>query len=303
MGETRFKGLYIQSACSLVMWTHTQGDELPENRWRPNHLVALLPTFVAASQESDSTSRTSQVAEGMLFEDDDWSLHLDNSYVNNLLQAIVQREESVVENELEKCTLVTVVCCADPVALSSDGPVVSSADQSAAVQHVPTNFPKRIDLISDIVESFVGCRTDVNIISNFVQHCPTTGLSGDQLAVADRIWHVLWKVSNVKMTYHNLFIPNVSSCLIPECNGSLSATDSPSTMTVFTMKGPLPGLKALLKCCVCHARYNIDTYHTANGPAVYYPRELRADVYQASNTVYFETCLKLCASRLHSVIN
>ena len=95
-----------------------------------------------------------------------------------------------------------------------------------------------------------------------------------------------------KWPLFRILAPPCSECL--QCNGCLSLSSSPTSVTIFTLEDVIPGIKISLKCQSCNIRYGYAFYgNSTNGYRFYdTPRTL----VEASGVNYFQR--KLCLSQI-----
>ena len=147
----------------------------------------------------------------------------------------------------------------------------------AACDHVPSGFPNRTEYIQQILFDKGISKEDLSV---YVNKHPTTSTF---VVPSSTFSAQLHKASeHFKVPMHCFILPNLDSCSF--CSGCLYG-EKPGHITVFTLQGPLPGLKSVLKCRKCNARYNLDMYHEVSGPKLYYPDS--GNLVSASNRVLF----------------
>jgi hypothetical protein len=104
----------------------------------------------------------------------------------------------------------------------------------------------------------------------------------------------LWKASrDNNMPYMGFYMPRVKyHCLFTDCESPLySAKSSETCITVFTMDGPLPCLKASLRCSNrehgdCAATYGLLSYQRKTDGVQTYEMKDRLDLQAVSQKQY-----------------
>nr|XP_022315777.1 uncharacterized protein LOC111119663 [Crassostrea virginica]XP_022315778.1 uncharacterized protein LOC111119663 [Crassostrea virginica] len=165
----------------------------------------------------------------------------------------------------------------------------------AACDHVPSGFPNRTEYIQQILFDKGISKEDLSV---YVNKHPTTSTF---VVPSSTFSAQLHKASeHFKVPMHCFILPNLDSCSF--CSGCLYG-EKPGHITVFTLQGPLPGLKSVLKCRKCNARYNLDMYHEVSGPKLYYPDS--GNLVSASNRVLFTRGLFefMCESGNHAFVS
>ena len=103
-----------------------------------------------------------------------------------------------------------------------------------------------------------------------------------------------------------ILAPPVSSCICTQCSSlgrPLYRHHSPTTVTIFTLNGPIPGTKINLKCSDCSTIYNYCMYgQKANNGEQFYDGCLRKYL-EISDEVYCERSLFELYCQLRYFIN
>ena len=131
-----------------------------------------------------------------------------------------------------------------------------------ARESVPGNYPGRISVITSLVNGALSS----NPISEEKCNCLLAALESTSLSnpisAAGGLWHCAVE-SGLPIHY---LTPPVKSCIRPGCvgTGELIKHHDPITATVFTISGPEPASKQLLKCgrCACIYGYSMYGYKT-----------------------------------------
>ena len=118
------------------------------------------------------------------------------------------------------------------------------------MNHIPVSFPGRHKLISDIVSN--SCFI---VPSNFYEilACVDSKISHIQSGagtIPTQLQEMLWDASlKLKRPLLTFVMPKVTTCIRGTCRGQLySHVDMVTAVTVHTLNGPLPGLKAAKRC-------------------------------------------------------
>ena len=157
----------------------------------------------------------------------------------------------------------------------------------SAVNQIPKQFYHRTLYIAQILKecgksvSVADCELYIDILTS----CTTV------TAVGSTEKNVLWP---------SFLVCQLETCIVDGCDGRLFGEKSDTTScTLFTLSGPVPAIKSVLKCRNCGIRYGIDKYHLPNGSSKFYPDGYNQKFVSASNKVYFDidTFELLCESR------
>ena len=99
----------------------------------------------------------------------------------------------------------------------------------------------------------------------------------------------LWSLTEEEDFYFNSFMCcPVKECL--SCGLSLSLSNKPSKATVFTLDGPTPSTKLVLRCRECDMAYGIRSYKDRAGEHLY-DKSLGVKVIEVSNVTYIDQVL------------
>ena len=81
----------------------------------------------------------------------------------------------------------------------------------------------------------------------------------------------LWKTTLQKGTPYNLFLsPPLDNCLL--CGSILQAHHAPTPVVCYTLNGPLPALKLILRCEGCSINYRYEQYGNSKEGYKYYAK-------------------------------
>ena len=96
-----------------------------------------------------------------------------------------------------------------------------------------------------------------------------------------------WRASmDKKQPWLAFLLPPVNTRLVDHCSGKLYGQSNDVRMvTIYTLQGPKPGLKAKLSCRSCDARYHVTDYRTNHGEVKFYCNP--SQYISASNRVLF----------------
>lgn len=122
-----------------------------------------------------------------------------------------------------------------------------------SLYHVPVGFPQRIEYVTNILvtgglkEHFVDLKDALQHIDNICNSQSYSAPISEEL---------LWKTSlMVQKTHMGFLMPKVEMCLEEGCRGKLYGSKKDTIqVTVFTLNGPVPFLKATLSCRKCRSR-------------------------------------------------
>ena len=116
---------------------------------------------------------------------------------------------------------------------------------------IPKNFPNRLKYFVNIVRVIKGL--DHLSVSELNQIAVV--LDNMNIPRCD-IQDVLWEASYVlKIPVVTFLSPITDECIVDGCNGKLYGAEKEVTsFTLFTMDGPVPGLKCVLSCKECGSR-------------------------------------------------
>lgn len=129
-----------------------------------------------------------------------------------------------------------------------------------AIKHVPAKFPNRWIYISNIVKVINATCTDVQL-NLILKHINTiVNVDIHTGAVPEE---TLWDATYLNKRTHMAFlVTKVDTCMVKGCGGNLFGSSKDTTdVTVFTLRGPVPYLKATLKCKNCCTRYVHPIHH------------------------------------------
>lgn len=172
----------------------------------------------------------------------------------------------------------------------------------SVLQSIPKNFTNRLKYFVRISTFISG----VQDISEERLHKIGVVLDTVNIPVCN-VEDILWKASTALKTPLVTFLsPNVDECIDEGCDGKLYGAEKEVTsITLYTMAGPVPGIKCILYCKQCGARYGIDKYRPRGEGAMFYPDNLRPTVVSASNKVFFTEDLFefMCESGNHGFVS
>ena len=122
---------------------------------------------------------------------------------------------------------------------------------NSILQKIPKNFTNRLKYFCAI-SKFVTNLSDVSeermkkIASSLERQCIPTCNVDD----------ILWQASNELKTPYMVFLsPSTDVCLETGCHEKLYGSEKEiTTITLFTMDGPVPGVKCVLYCKACGSR-------------------------------------------------
>ena len=159
-----------------------------------------------------------------------------------------------------------------------------------ARESVPGNYPGRISVIASLVNGALS--SSANPISEEKCSCLLTALESTSLSnpisEAGGLWHCAIE-SGLPVHY---LTPPVTSCIRTGCvgTGELIKHHDPITATVFTLSGPEPASKQLLKCgrCACIYGYSMYGYKTREGEQYY---DTQRQLIEVSDNVFCDRSL------------
>ncbi len=162
--------------------------------------------------------------------------------------------------------------------------------------HIPVEFPNRNHTIKIIMEQcFPGCAI------NDSHFCILdTSTSKENLLMHDsshdsRLWEA---AKSLGIPCFGFLLPDIEECMNCHSRKLYSASNSVTTITVHTIRGPRPCTKASLRCRDCGAWHGLTSY-TVSGLKFLYPHNLCQFLVRASNRVYVTSDVHelLCQSR------
>jgi hypothetical protein len=168
---------------------------------------------------------------------------------------------------------------------------------AATVSHIPEVFPNRNKYIGNLLNLDRTLKLSDIEISKFVKNIASCSYFGDSSIKVD-ITHLLWRASeHYKEPYTAFIVPHVNTCLNGECSGILYPAHT-SSVTLFTLNGPLPAQKCVLRCRMCNTYYNVDGFTVPKRGKQLYPDQFAPKWKTASNRRYFSIDLHefLCES-------
>lgn len=121
--------------------------------------------------------------------------------------------------------------------------------------HVPEGFPLRMSYVSNILVS-AGLENEFEDLQYTLQHIDKLVCQDSTCLNGPISRDHLWKTSEMFKTTHMGFVMTKAECCLEEgCCGKLYGSQKDTIqVTVFTMNGPIPYLKATLKCRSCGSR-------------------------------------------------
>ena len=164
-----------------------------------------------------------------------------------------------------------------------------------ALDHVPQNFPNRLETISKILRAILrehnGTSSlttlsidDLKICIQLLSKCST--LPNMQINFDDVMSHLS---EGENFGYMKFLCPPVTKCIT--CNQNLRSTTKPTRVTFFTSTRPLPGCKITLKCDHCNLNYNPTMFGNKTDGFQFYQNTYKVDVVEISDESYAEGTL------------
>ena len=166
-----------------------------------------------------------------------------------------------------------------------------------AIKHVPAPYNQvghkdfgslRLYVIHKLMEKtgLALVKTDLEVYVQLVE----TYCGSLVAAETDRHFNEsLWSLTEEEDFYFNSFMCcPVKECL--SCGLSLSLSNKPSKATVFTLDGPTPSTKLVLRCRECDMAYGIRSYKDRAGEHLY-DKSLGVKVIEVSNVTYIDQVL------------
>lgn len=170
------------------------------------------------------------------------------------------------------------------------------------LNHIPPHFPGFIGKIKTILKANSSASESdesyLEMVIRAVQKC------GNFLKTQteDFFQNSLWTASNeTGQPFLNVQMPQIDKCSV--C-GSLELYPCQETfVTFYTLTGPFPGMKCMLRCKECQTYHHLDGYTPPNEGKAFYAKKMRW--IGASNKVFFERNLHelLCENGNHAFVS
>jgi hypothetical protein len=153
-------------------------------------------------------------------------------------------------------------------------------------KHVPQGFPNRIQWIKKLFAT--SDKIGVINLENYIHALDIHHYLCDPLdKLNDEQVHKLWKAAtDTGEATMAFFMPNIMNCL--NCGDAhlSSYARSVTDITVYTLQGPLPCLKASLTCRVCSATHGLTGYSHKGSRTMYSDINFSNYLVESSNKVY-----------------
>ncbi|XP_060583999.1 uncharacterized protein LOC132740163 [Ruditapes philippinarum] len=207
-----------------------------------------------------------------------------------------------IRNEIEETAIESVNDSDKILKLVSRYGLNRVVQMKSVIGSIPLNFPHRLEFAVDICMSSTDfqCYTELDIRQAL---CLVDDLPIIQASVDSLLLNASMKL---KKSFGFFLCPKVEECLCEGCNGKLYGRREEITeCTLYSLNGPIAGLKAVLFCSKCGSRYGIDSFRPRRKDAQIYPDHLSSDVIQASNKAYFsqDTYEFMCESGNHGFVS
>lgn len=215
----------------------------------------------------------------------------------NIIKAIANREAALELDVLDISKGIHGLGEEEVVYILSCKITMKGLTLMKAIKHVPAPYNKvghkdfgslRLYVIHKLMSQsgVTLSKTDLEVYVQLVEtHC-----SSMVTAETDRHFNEsLWNLTEEEDFYFNSFMCcPVEECL--SCGSSISLSNKPSKATVFTLDGPMPSTKLVLRCRECDITYGIGSYKDRAGEHLY-DKSLGVKVIEVSNVTYIDQVL------------